>query len=164
MANLLNTELDLAEPITPNNIKYIDTQFITDDFHSKDSDLICEVENKDNIFLIEHQSTVNSIMPIRILNYTKELVKESDESMFLLPERVNAWYNEDIAKATNDGIAKGMAEGMSKGMKKGMEKGKNNELLQLAKKMIKDKMDIKLIKRYTGYTTKQIEDLKKSMS
>ena len=160
MANLLNTELDLAEPITPNNITYIDTQFITDDFHSKDSDLICEVENKDNIFLIEHQSTVNSIMPIRILNYTKELVKESDESMFLLPERVKAWYNEDIAKATNDGIAKGMAEGMSKGI----EKGKNNELLQLAKKMIKDKMDIKLIKRYTGYTTKQIEDLKKSMS
>ena len=30
--------------------------------------------------------------------------------------------------------------------------------------MIKDKMDIKLIKRYTGYTTKQIEDLKKSIS
>ena len=44
--------------------------------------------------------------------------------MFLLPERVKAWYNEDIAKATNDGIAKGMAEGMSKGMKKGMEKVK----------------------------------------
>ncbi len=275
MANLLNTELDLAEPISSNNIKYIDAQFITDDFHGKDSDLICEVENKDNIFLIEHQSTVNSIMPIRILNYTKELVKEisqgercnkvitpiivytgskkwttekyigefsqkllvknnikigeyilldmnkypdsellnkkgafykivlldrfiynrenllnvmdmlqlttldkseqeilsnyangillsivseervknfiknikdkeSDESMFLLPERVKAWYNEDIDKAKIE--------------------GKNNELLQLAKKMIKDKMDIKLIKRYTGYTTKQIEDLKKSMS
>ena len=76
LANLLNTELELNEPITPNNIKYIDAQFITDSFHSKDSDLICEVENKDNIFLIEHQSTVNSIMPIRILNYTKELVKE----------------------------------------------------------------------------------------
>ena len=76
LANLLNTELDFTEPITPNNIKYIDAQFITDSFHSKDSDLICEVENKDNIFLIEHQSTVNSIMPIRILNYTKELVKE----------------------------------------------------------------------------------------
>ena len=76
LANLLNTELELNEHITPNNIKYIDAQFITDGFHSKDSDLICEVENKDNIFLIEHQSTVNSIMPIRILNYTKELVKE----------------------------------------------------------------------------------------
>ena len=123
---MLNNELDLAEPITPNNIKYIDTQFITDDFHSKDSDLICEVENKDNIFLIEHQSTVNSIMPIRILNYTKDIEnikdKESDKSMFLLPERVKTWYNKDIAKAKNDGIAKGMAEGMSKGMKKGMEK------------------------------------------
>ena len=123
---MLNNELDLAEPITPNNIKYIDTQFITDDFHSKDSDLICEVENKDNIFLIEHQSTVNSIKPIRILNYTKDIEnikdKESDKSMFLLPERVKTWYNEDIAKAKNDGIAKGMAEGMSKGMKKGMEK------------------------------------------
>ena len=279
LANLLNTELDLTEPITPNNIKYIDAQFITDTFHSKDSDLICEVENKNNIFLIEHQSTVNSIMPIRILNYTKELVKEisqgercnkvitpiivytgsdkwttekyigefgqkllsknnikigeyifldmnkylddellnkkgafykivlldrfihskenllevmdmiqlltldrkeqkilsnyakglllsivseervkefienisdkeSDESMFLLPERVKTWYNEDIAKAKNDGRAEGSA----------------SELLKLAKKMLKDNMDIELIKRYTGYSTKQIENLKKSIS
>ena len=208
LANLLNTELELTEPITPNNLKYIDAQFITDSFHSKDSDLICEVENKDNIFLIEHQSTVNSIMPIRILNYTKELVREisqgercnktitpineqkilsnyanglllsivnedrvkefveniseeeCDESMFLLPERVKIWYNEDIAKATNDGISKGRAEGMAEGI----AKGRTNELLKLAKKMIKDKMDIELIKRYTGYSTKQIEELKKSMS
>ena len=287
LSNLLNTELDLTEPITPNNIKYIDAQFITDGFHSKDSDLICEVEKKDNIFLIEHQSTVNSIMPIRILNYTKELVreisqgercnktitpiivytgsdkwttekyigefnkkiltknnikigeyilldmsnyhdsellnkkgafykivlldrfihdrknllkvmdmiqlltldkneqeilsnyanglllsivseervkkfvenisdKESDESMFLLPERVKMWYNEDIAKATNDGISKGIA--------KGRAEGRASELLKLAKKMIKDNLDIELIKRYTGYSTKQIEELKKSMS
>lgn len=284
---LLNTELELTEPISPNNIKYIDAQFITNGFHSKDSDLICEVENKDNIFLIEHQSTVNSIMPIRVLNYIKELVKEisqgercnknitpiivytgsdkwttekyigefnqkilaknnikigeyilldmnryldndllnkkgafykivlldrfiydrenllkvmdmiqlltldkseqrillnyanglllsivseervkefvknivdeeSDEGMFLLPERVKIWYNEDIAKATNDGISKGMA--------KGIAKGRTNELLKLAKKMIKDNLDIELIKRYTGYSTKQIEELKKSMS
>ena len=275
LANLLNTELELNEHITPNNIKYIDAQFITDGFHSKDSDLICEVENKDNIFLIEHQSTVNSIMPIRILNYTKELVKEisqgercnktitpiivytgsdkwttekyigefnqkilaknnikigeyilldmnkyhdsellnkkgafykivlldrfiydrenllrvmdmiqlltldkneqkilsnyanglllsivseervkefvenisekeCDKNMFLLPERVKMWYNEDIAKAKNE--------------------GKASELLKLAKKMINDNMDIELIKRYTGYSTKQIEDLKKNMS
>ena len=283
LANLLNTELELNEHITPNNIKYIDAQFITDGFHSKDSDLICEVENKDNIFLIEHQSTVNSIMPIRILNYTKELVKEisqgercnktitpiivytgsdkwttkkyigefnqkilaknnikigeyilldmnkyhdsellnkkgafykivlldrfiydrenllrvmdmiqlltldkneqkilsnyanglllsivseervkefveniseeeCDKNMFLLPERVKIWYNEDIAKAKNDGKTEGKAEGRA------------SELLKLAKKMIKDNMDIELIKRYTGYSAKQIEDLKKSMS
>ena len=287
LANLLNTELDFTEPITPNNIKYIDAQFITDGFHSKDSDLICEVENKDNIFLIEHQSTVNSIMPIRILNYTKELVKEisqgercnktitpiivytgsdkwttekyigefnqkilaknnikigeyilldmskyhdsellnkkgafykivlldrfiydrenllkvmdmiqlltldkneqkilsnyanglllsivseervkefveniseeeCDKNMFLLPERVKIWYNEDIAKAKNDGKTEGKAEGRAE--------GRASELLKLAKKMIKDNMDIELIKRYTGYSAKQIEDLKKSMS
>ena len=78
--------------------------------------------------------------------------KESDESMFLLPERVKMWYNEDIAKATNDGISKGIA------------KGRASELLKLAKKMIKDNLDIELIKRYTGYSTKQIEELKKSMS
>ena len=295
LANLLNTELELTEPISPNNIKYIDAQFITDGFHSKDSDLICEVENKDNIFLIEHQSTVNSIMPIRVLNYTKELVKEisqgercnkaitpiivytgsdkwtaekyigefnqkilaknnikigeyilldmnryldndllnkkgafyktvlldrfiydrenllkvmdmiqlltldkseqrillnyanglllsivsedrikefvknivdeeSDEGMFLLPERVKIWYNEDIAKATNDGISKGIAKGKAEGRAEGMAKGRTNELLKLAKKMIKDNLDIELIKRYTGYSTKQIEELKKSMS
>ena len=41
---------------------------------------------------------------------------------------------------------------------------RTNELLKLAKKMIKDNLDIELIKRYTGYSTKQIEELKKSMS
>ena len=64
--------------------------------------------------------------------------------MFLLPERVKAWYNEDIAKAKTEERIEGK--------------------LKLAKKMIKDNLDIKLIKRYTGYSTKQIEDLKKSMS
>ena len=93
----------------------------------------------------------------RVKEFVKNIVdEESDEGMFLLPERVKIWYNEDIAKATNDGISKGMA--------KGIAKGRTNELLKLAKKMIKDNLDIELIKRYTGYSTKQIEELKKSMS
>ncbi len=74
--------------------------------------------------------------------------EECDKNMFLLPERVKIWYNEDIAKAKNEGKTEGKA----------------SELLKLAKKMIKDNMDIELIKRYTGYSAKQIEDLKKSMS
>ena len=78
--------------------------------------------------------------------------EECDKNMFLLPERVKIWYNEDIAKAKNDGKTEGKAEGRA------------SELLKLAKKMIKDNMDIELIKRYTGYSAKQIEDLKKSMS
>lgn len=82
--------------------------------------------------------------------------KECDKNMFLLPERVKMWYNEDIAKAKNEGISKGRAEGKAE--------GRASELLKLAKKMIKDNMDIELIKRYTGYSAKQIEDLKKSMS
>lgn len=285
LANLLNNELNLTEPIVPSNIKYIDAQFIDDTFHSKDSDLICEIENKDNIFLIEHQSTVNLIMPIRILNYTRELVKEisqgqrcnkvitpiiiytgqkkwnvekyigefsqkilasqnikigeyilldmnkysteellnkkgafykivlldrfinaneifdimdmidlttldkneqkilygyakavllsivgeekvkqfiqnvdlkdGDQSMFMLAERLKTWYNDGIAQAEIKGKVAGRTEGRAE--------GKASELLSLAKKMIKDKMDIELIKRYTGFSTKQIEDLKKNM-
>ena len=86
-------------------------------------------------------------------NNVKEFVEnineeECDKNMFLLPERVKIWYNEDIAKAKNEGKTEGKA----------------SELLKLAKKMIKDNMDIELIKRYTGYSAKQIEDLKKSMS
>ena len=53
---------------------------------------------------------------------------------------------------------------ISKGRAEGMAKGRTNELLKLAKKMTKDNLDIELIKRYTGYSTKQIEELKKSMS
>ena len=53
---------------------------------------------------------------------------------------------------------------MSVPVDKGRAEGRTNELLKLAKKMIKDNLDIELIKRYTGYSTKQIEELKKSMS
>ena len=38
----------------------------------------------------------------RVKNFIENIKdKESDESMFLLPERVKTWYNEDIAKAKN---------------------------------------------------------------
>ena len=63
--------------------------------------------------------------------------------MFMLAERLKTWYNDGIAQAEI--------------------KGKTHELLILAKKMLKDNMDIELIKRYTGFSTKQIEDLKKNM-
>lgn len=75
--------------------------------------------------------------------------------MFMLAERLKTWYNDGIAQAEIKGKVAGRTEGRAE--------GKASELLSLAKKMIKDKMDIELIKRYTGFSTKQIEDLKKNM-
>ena len=82
-------------------------------------------------------------------------LKDGDQSMFMLAERLKTWYNDGIAQAEIKGKVAGRTEGRAE--------GKASELLSLAKKMVKDKMDIELIKRYTGFSTKQIEDLKKNM-
>lgn len=47
--------------------------------------------------------------------------------------------------------------GREKGVKEGEEKGKN----EIARKMLEDGMDVKLIARYTGLSVKEIESLKK---
>ena len=59
------------------------------------------------------------------------------------------WYA-TIDYAQTEGIEKGMQEGMQKGMQKGIEKGRQEEKLQIARKMKEQGLDSELIAQCSG--------------
>ena len=52
-----------------------------------------------------------------------------------------------------------MQEGMQKGMQKGIEKGRQEEKLQIARKMKKQGLDSELIAQCSGLSVEDIERL-----
>ena len=67
---------------------------------------------------------------------------------------------EGMEKGMELGIEKGMKKGMEKGLEKGMKKGMNQKVLDIARNMLADGVDINLIMKYSGLTQEQIEKLK----
>jgi predicted transposase/invertase (TIGR01784 family) len=46
------------------------------------------------------------------------------------------------------------------GIKKGMEQGMKNEKIEIARKMLNEKMDISMISKITGLTKEEIDKIK----
>ena len=51
-------------------------------------------------------------------------------------------------------------EGLQEGLQKGLQQGLYQQAIQTAKNMLKDKVDIKLISKYTSLSINEIEELK----
>ena len=51
-------------------------------------------------------------------------------------------------------------EGLQQGLEQGMQKGLYQQAIQTAKNMLKDKVDIELISKYTSLSINEIEELK----
>ena len=80
-------------------------------------------------------------------------IEEMSKDTFVIgqydKESVDAWTKEiDLREAHKEGEAKGEV------------KGKNEKSLEIAKSMLKDKMDVKLISKHTGLSKEEIESLK----
>ena len=83
---------------------------------------------------------------------------------------INAWMNEAFSKERwadailEDHIQmaeeKGRNEGYTSGVNDGYNSGRNDAVLETAKNMLKDNINIKSIMKYTGLTKKEIEKLK----
>ena len=62
-------------------------------------------------------------------------------------------------KAIEEGLQEGMQEGMQKGMQKGIQKGRREgrqeSLIDVAKKMLSEKIDINIILKITGLKKEQ---------
>ena len=79
--------------------------------------------------------------------------------------------NTDISIARKDGIKEGEKKGLEKGLKKGkeegikvgiekgIEKGAKNEKINIAKNMLKEGLDIKLISKLSGLSIEEIKNL-----
>lgn len=69
----------LEKEIKEEQIIQCPTDFITRRYKSKQPDIVYRLKNKPVYFLIEHQSTVDKDMPLRILEYMGEIVRKDKE-------------------------------------------------------------------------------------
>ena len=67
MADLINNFLKIKEKIKPENLIQCHTDFITNKYQERHSDIVYKLKDKPIYFLVEHQSTVDKEMPERIM-------------------------------------------------------------------------------------------------
>ena len=83
--------------------------------------------------------------------------------MFDQERRNRDLYEGAIAQATYDGqqlgIKKGVKQGIQQGIEQGIEKGIQKSKTEMAKAMLKDKLDISFIAKYTGLTKQELQQL-----
>ena len=75
---------------------------------------------------------------------------------------LKAEFNQKISnqKFMDKGIIEGEARGKIIGREEGMKKGKKQNQIEIAKKMLRDKIEIKTIEKYTDLTEEEINNLK----
>ena len=79
---------------------------------------------------------------------------------------LKAEFNQKISnqkfmdKGIIEGEARGKIIGREEGMKEGKKEGKKQNQIEIAKKMLGDKIEIKTIEKYTGLTEEEINELK----
>ena len=74
---LINRVLNLPKKLEKEDIERYSTEHINTMFGKTESDKVYKVKNKDIFFLIEHQSTIDYHMPVRILRYEVEIIEEA---------------------------------------------------------------------------------------
>ena len=87
--------------------------------------------------------------------------------MFDQERRNRDLYEGAIAQATYDGqqlgikkgVKQGIQQGIQQGIEQGIEKGIQKSKTEMAKAMLKDKLDISFIAKYTGLTKQELQQL-----
>lgn len=69
-------------------------------------------------------------------------------------------HNTKMKNAELEGLEKGLEKGLEQGKKQGLEQGKRETVLEIAKDMLADNMDISTISKYTGISEEEIMNIK----
>ena len=76
MSKLLKRYVGLEE-IESKQLEICKNEFITQNYKTRNADIIYKDKEKEIYYLIEHQSTIDKRMPERILTYCVEIIRES---------------------------------------------------------------------------------------
>ena len=68
----LNTQIEVQD------IEKYNSSFISIDFRNQESDIVYKIKNKEIYILIEHQTKIDYLMPIRILQYEIEIIRKEN--------------------------------------------------------------------------------------
>ena len=88
----INKYLQLKMEIQKDEIELYNSSYVTEEYKSKESDIVYKLKNRSIFFLIEHQSTIDLSMPYRIENYAMQIIntaidkEECKKSNYLYPK------------------------------------------------------------------------------
>ena len=83
----------------------------------------------------------------------------------MIDERIRIQENYDMTletavdEAREEGLERGLEQGLEKGLEQGLERGRNEERLQLIRKMVSRGMTPELISDMTGLSLEEIETI-----
>ena len=83
---------------------------------------------------------------------------EKEREIYEIRERSRLVYNTEMYEVRR----KGLAEGKKEGKKQGKIEGKIEKAREIAKNLLENGVSIEIIKKSTGLTEKEIENLKKN--
>ena len=75
-AKFMNKVLKINYKIMAEKLELYNKEYITTKFEKMESDIVYKIAEKNTYIIIEHQSTVDRLMPYRIFQYTAELLRE----------------------------------------------------------------------------------------
>ncbi len=87
---------------------------------------------------------------------------EKEWNLYISRQRAIWDYNTGMRTAREKGLEEGIKEGREEGVKEGIKEGAKQERLEIAKNMLKEKVNIEVIERVTGLTKEEIEKLKEN--
>ena len=105
------------------------------------------------------------------LNKDPKTAKEIAEAIAVENE-AEIWANTEHSRGLEEGLeqgraegitigqSQGHAEGLAEGITIGQSQGETNKAIKIAKQMLNDGVDLNIITKYTGLTSKEIEELK----
>ena len=76
VAKFINEFMDVKEKINSDCLLKYTNSYINRKYKSKKSNIVYKLKNREIYFLIEHQSSVDTSMPYRILNYCIDIIQE----------------------------------------------------------------------------------------
>lgn len=179
---------DMAKQLMGNKYKLVDLQAKTDEEIKRQKHIglmgffMKHIHERDMLklwerFMTEYSSAVlldkeNGYIYIkRLLWYTNTKVAEEDKGKLnqLIIDSLTNKDGEEIMRTIADsyrdqyygiGIQEGIQEGIQQGIEQGLEQGATKKTLEIAKNMIKQNLDLKLISSVTGLSTDEILKLK----
>jgi predicted transposase/invertase (TIGR01784 family) len=125
---------------------------------TKEADL-AEIVGKDKVIERAYEE-LNQFnwTEIELMAYEKE-VKRIMDNQAAEDYLVNQAKAEGEAKGKAEGKAEGIAEGIAKGIVEGVEKGRIEEKREIARELLANKVDIRVIAISTGLSIREIEQL-----
>ena len=91
-----------------------------------------------------------------IARFTPKQLREYEDSVKAYRDIVNA-VNTARKEGHEEGLEKGLKEGLEKGLKEGVEKGREEEKMEIVRKMKSDGLPDDVISKYTGLPIGEIE-------